>query len=174
MSTPIGSDFRGPGGRIGYLLRQAHQAMHGAIEREVRALGITASQFSLLSALRHAPGASVSELAENSMITQQTTSEIVRGLERKGLVERRPDDRDRRVGRLSLTAAGTAVLADADERVRRIEDLTVSAMTSDERADVAGWLVACAAILAERAPERRRPRRAASAQAPSGAGAPSA
>jgi DNA-binding MarR family transcriptional regulator len=158
MSTPIGSDFRGPGGRIGYLLRQAHQAMHGAIDREVRELGITASQFSLLSALRHAPGASVSELAVNGMITQQTTSEIVRGLERKGLVERRPDQRDRRVGRLSLTKAGTAILAQADERVRGIEDLALDGLPPGEREIVAAWLVACAATLTTRAPERRRSR----------------
>lgn len=157
MSTPIGSGFRGPDGRIGYLIRQAHQAMHGAIERELRDLGLTAAQFSLLSALQHAPGVSISELAENGMISQQTTSEIVRGLERKGLVERRADDHDRRVGRLRLTADGETSLAQADERVRRIEEATLAACP-DDGASATAWMVACAAFLTQRAPARRRPR----------------
>lgn len=156
MSTPIGTGFRGAGGRLGYLLRQAHQAMHGAIEREVRDLGITAPQFSLLSALRHEPGVSVTELAQNSMITQQTTSEIVRALERKGLVARSPDPADRRVGRLMLTAKGAEVLHAADRRVSDIERRTAEAFDDDALKHVAQWLVGCAQTLPEPRAARQR------------------
>src|ERR1700754_2643539 len=101
---------------MGYLLRQAHQAMRTAMERELRDLNITASQYSLLSVLGNQPGLSVTELAGDSMLTQQTTSEIVRVLIREGLVASTPHENDRRARRIDLTGRGAVVLREADER----------------------------------------------------------
>lgn len=156
MSTPIGQDFRGPDGRIGYLLRQANQAMRTAIDQEMRHIGITASQFSLLSVIRHEPGLSGAELAEDSMLTQQTTSEIVQILERQGLVERRDDPVDRRARRIYLTGAGKSMLTAADERVDRLEAQTVLALDGAERRQITEWLVGCATAFADRRPNGRR------------------
>ncbi|HEU4976322.1 MAG TPA: MarR family transcriptional regulator [Baekduia sp.] len=155
MSTSIGSGFRGAGGRLGYLLRQAQQAMHGAIEQEVREYGLTAPQFSLMSALRHEPGVSVTELAQNSMLTQQTTSEIVRLLEAKGFVERSPDPSDRRIGRLQLTEAGRKSLLAADRRVRRVEERVLADVPEADRERLTALLVGCARVLRDEREERR-------------------
>lgn len=156
MSTEIGTGFRGAEGRVGYLMRQAHQAMRAAIEHEVRAIGITAPQFSLLSAIRHEPGVTGTELARNSMLRQQTANEIVRTLERERLVERRADPADRRALRIHLTPAGEAKLAEADGRVVALERLTRDGLTAKEWAVVAGWLVDCARTLSDHRPPPRR------------------
>lgn len=156
MATAVGDGFRGADGRLGYLLRQAHQAMRTAIEQEMREIGITAPQFSLLSVVRHEPGLTGTELAEDSMLTQQTTSEIVRGLERSGFIERRPDPSDRRARRIHLTPAGRAVLNEADARVARLEAESVAHLGETERREVASWLVECARLFADRHPNGRR------------------
>jgi hypothetical protein len=41
MTTPFGVDFRGPDGRLGYLLRHAQHALWIALEGALRPLGIT-------------------------------------------------------------------------------------------------------------------------------------
>lgn len=157
MSTEIGEGFRGPEGRLGYLLRQAHQAMRTAIEQEMREINLTAPQFSLLSVIRHEPGLTGTELAQDSMLTQQTTSEIVLTLERRGLIERRDDPRDRRSRRIHLTDAGAQVLGDADARVASLEEESARSLDSDERRRVAAWLVECARLFGDRHPNGRRP-----------------
>lgn len=156
MSTEIGEGFRGAEGRVGYLLRQAHQAMRTAIDQEMREIGLTAPQFSLLSVIRHEPGLTATELARDSMLTQQTTSEIVRMLERRGFIERLPDPVDRRARRIELTTEGRSVLSLADARVERLEAACVGGLDSAGRAQVAAWLVECARLFAGRHSNGRR------------------
>ena len=158
LMTAIGTGFRGPDGRPGYLLRQAQQAMRAAIEQEVREVGITAPQYSILSALRHEPGVNATELADLSMLRQQTVNEIVRALERNGLVERTVDEHDRRALRLRLTASGRATLQKADRRVDRLERRTLKDVPERDWKIVANWLVTCAQVGADErtTPHRRR------------------
>jgi len=155
MSTRIGEEFRGPEGRIGYLLRQANQAMRTAIDEEMRLIGTTASQFSLMSVIRHEPGLSGAELADDSMLRQQTTNEIIQILERQGLVERRDDPADRRTRRIYLTNAGRDILTAADERVEHLETQTVALLNDTEYRQIAEWLVRCATTFADRRPNSR-------------------
>lgn len=70
--TPIGAGFRGPDGRVGYLLRQAHQAFRAAARAELGTLGLTLPQYSVLSVADAEPGLSGAELARESMLTPQT------------------------------------------------------------------------------------------------------
>ena len=69
------------------------------------------------------------ELARRSALSKQTMTELVRRLERDGLVERRPDPADGRASLIFLTARSRAfepiasqVLADLDRDVRRTLD----------------------------------------------------
>ncbi|HEY4277187.1 MAG TPA: MarR family transcriptional regulator [Conexibacter sp.] len=152
MPVAVGEGFRGRDGRLGYLLRQAHQAMRTAMERELRDLEITASQYSLMSVLGAQPELTVTELASDSMLTQQTTSEIIRVLLREGLVQSEPDATDRRARRITLTGRGAAVLREADERVRLLEEDALAGLSDDDRHSVVHWLVACAEHFSERRP----------------------
>jgi DNA-binding MarR family transcriptional regulator len=129
---------------MGFLLRQAYQAMRSAMDRELRTLGITASQYSLLSVLGNYPGLTITELGLNSMLTQQTTSEVVRVLLREDLITASPDPADRRARRLALSARGESVLREADACVARLEDDALVALSARERGRVMRWLVECA------------------------------
>src|SRR5262249_62336747 len=110
MATTIGDGFRGPDGRVGYLLRQANQAFRAAAQSELGPLGLTLPQYSVLSVADAEPGLSGAELARDSMLTPQTTNEIISLLVAAGLLERRPDASDRRLPRVSITRGGRGPL----------------------------------------------------------------
>jgi DNA-binding MarR family transcriptional regulator len=148
MPTSIGTGFRGPAGRIGYLLRQAHQAFRAAAQAELAALGLTLPQYSVLSVAGAEPGLSGAELARDSMLTPQTTNEIIALLVKAKLLERRPDARDRRVRRLIVTEAGQELLARARPAVHAAERRMTASLSDADLALLRGWLSDCARNLA--------------------------
>jgi DNA-binding MarR family transcriptional regulator len=156
MPTPIGESFRGPDGRLGYLLRQAHQALRAQIDQAARAEGITAPQFSIMSALDHEPGLTGAEVARQSMLRPQTANEILANLERSGLVERREHPHDRRTRQVHLTARGRERFAKVNEKVAAIERRALPDATPQQRREFAERLVECALVFAD-ADRVRRP-----------------
>lgn len=86
---------------------------HWSAEQAARH-GLTGSQHQLLLAIRgHADpaGPTVGDVADYLMIRHNTAVELVDRTQELGLLERRRDDRDHRVVRLTLTRAGQARLA---------------------------------------------------------------
>ncbi|GAA5079457.1 DNA-binding MarR family transcriptional regulator [Thermocatellispora tengchongensis] len=93
---------------FGLAVRMATLTVAGRTEET----GMSTAAFMLLSVLEQRDGAKVSEVAESLMVTAATATSVADTLERAGLVERRRDDRDRRVVRLHLTGAGRDRLAE--------------------------------------------------------------
>jgi DNA-binding MarR family transcriptional regulator len=147
MPTNVGEGFRGPDGRVGYLLRQAHQAFRAAAQAELAALVLTFPQYSVLSVADAEPGLSGAELARDSMLTPQTTNEIITLLVGAELLERRPDARDKRLRRLHPTAAGRKLVARARPLVHAVEERMTSSLNATEEARLRRWLSACAGTL---------------------------
>lgn len=78
-------------------------------EERARAVGLTGPQHQLLLAIRgHGGPPSIGEVAEHLLSRHHSVVELVARVVDTGLVERIEDDRDRRVVRLRLTAAGEA------------------------------------------------------------------
>jgi DNA-binding MarR family transcriptional regulator len=148
MPTNLGEGFRGPNGRVGYLLRQAHQAFRAAAQTELATLGLTFPQYSVLSVADAEPGLSGAELARDSMLTAQTTNEIITLLVKSGLLVRRPDKRDRRLRRIEVTASGRELVARARPLVHEIEALMTSSLSATDEARLRRSLTACATNLA--------------------------
>ncbi|HET6866983.1 MAG TPA: MarR family winged helix-turn-helix transcriptional regulator [Solirubrobacteraceae bacterium] len=152
MPTPLGMGFRGPDGRLGYLLRQAQHALWIALETAMEPLGITAAQFGVLRLVEVQPGASGADLAHDSMYTPQSTHQMLVTLERAGLIERRRDPDDRRLRRVYITAAGARTLTEAHRRAIAIEERMVTGLTEQERKDFSSWLVRAAAQAGDATP----------------------
>jgi len=149
MPTSIGEDYRGPDGRLGYLMRQAQQALWVALESALRPLGITASQFGVLRLVEVEPGATGAELAYTSMFSPQATQEILVVLDAAGLIDRKSDNRDRRVRRTFLTKKGVRVLGEAHALAILLEERMVSGMSQRQSQDLKKALVHVARALAE-------------------------
>lgn len=144
MPTELGDDFRGPDGRLGYLLRQAQHALWIAMEGALAPLGITASQFGVLRLVEVRPGATGAELAHDSMYSPQSTHELLVALETAGLIERRADPADRRLRRAYMTPRGSERLTEAHRRVIAIEERMIAGLTEEERRTFHAWLVGAA------------------------------
>jgi DNA-binding MarR family transcriptional regulator len=71
---------------------------------------INPSQFRALRVLNHHGALRLSDLSVRLHIAPRSATEVVDALETRGLVERRPDPRDRRATLVELTGPGTGVL----------------------------------------------------------------
>jgi DNA-binding MarR family transcriptional regulator len=149
MPTEIGEDYRGPDGRLGYLLRQAQQALWIALEGELRPLGISASQFGVLRLVEVEPGATGADLAYTSMFSPQSTQENLVVLESGGFVERRWDEHDGRIRRTFLTKKGARVLRAAHVRAIALEERMVAGLSQRQRQEFKKALVHAAHMLVE-------------------------
>ena len=76
-------------------------------------LGLTNGQFSMMVAMGGMGGPKLGELARFLVMDHATVTAAVRKLEARGLVTLRADGSDRRARRVSLTAAGIALIAKA-------------------------------------------------------------
>ena len=80
------------------------------LRREARSLGVSASQVTLLSLIRHTPGAGVNELAKRERMSPAGMSGQVERLVRAGYLQRVGNERDRRRVGLMLTDEGRRLL----------------------------------------------------------------
>jgi DNA-binding MarR family transcriptional regulator len=119
------ADQAGRDGGLGYLLVQAAQAWRNQVAAGLRDVGVTPPQFFVLvtllrTARREGSGITQREVAVRTRIDANTTSQIVRGLQRRGLLTRSPHPDDSRAVTLALTPAGTELARDCAVRVRAI------------------------------------------------------
>jgi len=68
--------------------------------------GVSGSQLWVLAEVQRRPGIRVTELAHAMAVHQSTASNLVEGLHRRGLLQRKRSIEDQRVVNLSLTEAG--------------------------------------------------------------------
>jgi DNA-binding MarR family transcriptional regulator len=155
MGVPvIGQGFRGVEGHSGYLLRQAWRAFDNALETALRAHGLTAPQYGVVSVLAREPGSSAADLARASNTTAQAMTGVLATLEREGLIERHPHPFHGRIQQVDLTAEGKRRLEAANPAVRRLERAIEEDFSADEVAATKAWLVATAQRLQQGAAPR--------------------
>jgi DNA-binding MarR family transcriptional regulator len=110
-------------------LERVGQALRFELREHARRQGLTSTQAQILLRLTSEPHRRrrVGALAATLDVSQPTVSDAVAALERKGLVERRPDPADARATALQPTSSGIDVvdrLEAWDERVRsEVRDL---------------------------------------------------
>ncbi|MFL1671852.1 MarR family transcriptional regulator [Paenibacillus dendritiformis] len=98
----------------------------------VKELGLTIGQYSLLNVIeRRGPG-KVSMLAEQLGVTSSAVTVMIDRLLDSGLVDRYPDKSDRRVVLVSITEAGLHLLRQAQDRSRRTLTAYLSLLEEDE------------------------------------------
>jgi MarR family 2-MHQ and catechol resistance regulon transcriptional repressor len=98
------------GAALWVVLARAYRAMQIFVERSVAALGIGLSDFMILEALLHKGAMTMSALCEAVLLANASMTAAVDRLEKKKLVERIPDLKDRRVRLVQLTPEGTATI----------------------------------------------------------------
>lgn len=107
-----------------FLLHDVARLLHVDTDKRARAHGMTRAQWGILIWLERQPGISQKELAELLEVEPITVARLIDRLESRGMVERRPDPRDRRIWRLHLLPPAHGVLRDInaqrDEMTRTV------------------------------------------------------
>jgi len=111
-------------------LRRAARAVTQIYDAALRPAGLTANQFTLLATLERAGDAPLTRLAEILVMERTTLTRNLRPLERRGLVAVLRE-RDRRVRRVTLTAAGRRLLEEARPRWARAQSQVVDELGAE-------------------------------------------
>ncbi len=85
-----------------FLLHDVGRLLRVDADKRARAEGMTRAQWGILLWLERQPGLSQKELAELLEVEPISVARVVDRLEARGMVERRPDPKDRRIWRLHL------------------------------------------------------------------------
>jgi len=88
---------------FGFILNDVARLLRTSFDRRVKELGLTRSQWWVLTFLFRNDGVTQSELAETLEIEKPTLGRLIDRLEAKGWVRREPDANDRRAWRVRLT-----------------------------------------------------------------------
>src|SRR6202161_4070388 len=103
-----------------FLLNDVARLLRVDADKRARAHGMTRAQWGILIWLERQPGISQKELAEFLEVEPITAARLVDRLEARGMVERRPDPRDRRIWRLHLLLPAHLVLREIQQQLGRM------------------------------------------------------
>ncbi|HEY8288696.1 MAG TPA: MarR family transcriptional regulator [Acetobacteraceae bacterium] len=148
-----------------FLMHDVARLLRVHADKRARAHGMTRAQWGILVWLERQPGLSQKELAELLDVEPITVARLIDRLEARGMVERRPDPKDRRIWRLHLRPAAHAVLGEID-RHRAEMTRMVSEGIDDETLEVMiEALLRMKSTLTQDAHAARRPAFTAEAEA---------
>lgn len=118
--------FAGPGESPGFLLWHATLRWQRGIAAALAPLDLTHVQFVLLACTWWLNGRgehpNQMTLAGRAGTDVKMTSQVVRSLERKGLIEREIDPRDTRAKRLRVTPQGARLAPRAIDKVEKVDE----------------------------------------------------
>ncbi|MEV2212163.1 MarR family transcriptional regulator [Streptomyces sp. NPDC050997] len=112
-----------------YMVKQVELVARSRLDELVKPSGITALQYTALTVLERHDGLSAAQLARDSFVTAQSTADLVRSLENRGLVHRERNPHNRRELLILLTDAGRELLAHHEGHVRELEERMVRDLT---------------------------------------------
>lgn len=92
-------------------LNRIKHTVEQRLSRHLQDYDLTPAQFGVLAQLQAVPGISQQTLADWLFVTKGNVVGLLNRLERRGLVERRPDPEDGRTHVISLTKQGAALAA---------------------------------------------------------------
>ena len=129
------------GGGFGYLLLHAAQTWRTEATAALKPHSLTVPQFLVVMALyrqaRHEwPALRQAEVATRLGMDANTASQIVRGLERRDILQRTAHPNDARARVLALTDSGFETARAASVDARRLNDTYFSVVSASQLADL--------------------------------------
>ena len=135
--------------RFGFLIHDVSRLRRIVVDRSLKPLGITRSQWWVLAFLSRRDGMTQTALAADLDLTKVAVGGLIDRMESSGFVERRADERDARARRVYLTRAGQKMVATIRQNVDVVEAEILASVTEDELDEAARALVKIKARLLE-------------------------
>ncbi len=107
--------------RLGFLVHDVSRLRRRVVDRALKPLGVTRSQWWVLAFLSRSDGMSQVALADELDLGKVALGQLIDRLEKTGFVARKADDGDRRVKRVYLTKRSHALIAQIRENVSATE-----------------------------------------------------
>ena len=118
----------------GYLLNLATREINAHLARAFKVKGykVTPQQWGLLSKLWEKEGLHQNELAAHAAKDRHNVARILVLMEKNGLIQRRPDQQDRRVHRVYLTETGRSLQPGLTSTVLEVLDQAFQGVNTGE------------------------------------------
>jgi MarR family 2-MHQ and catechol resistance regulon transcriptional repressor len=126
--------------RLWIVLARCYRAVSQIAERSIAKTGLGLSDFAALEALLHKGPLTITEIQSRVPLATGSMTAAVDRLERKGLVTRRDDPRDRRAKILELTPEGKRVVEAAFELHAMELEAAMAILNGAERRQLSGLL----------------------------------
>jgi DNA-binding MarR family transcriptional regulator len=140
----IGERYRGVEGHTGYLLKQAWHEFRVALEAVLREHELSGAQYAVLSVLARDEPLSGADLARASNTSPQAMNGVLSGMQRDGLIERRPHPTHGRILEVVLSDEGRRRLEASTPAVRKLEVAIEKGFSGEQVGAVKEWLVTTA------------------------------
>jgi len=119
---------------------RACSAMQTVMSRALQPLDLKTPHLDILVNLYRFEGLTQQDLARKMLVGRSNMSMLLPQMEKRGLVERRSDEKDKRVLRLSLTPEGRALAEKAIAIQMQVIDRAMQVSTAEE-CDMVGGLM---------------------------------
>jgi DNA-binding MarR family transcriptional regulator len=137
--------------RFGFLIHDVSRLRRIVVDRALKPLGITRSQWWVLAFLSRRDGMTQTALAADLDLTKVAVGGLIDRMESAGFVERRTDERDARARRVYLTRAGQKLVSTIRESVDSVETEILGLVSEAELDEAARVLKAIKERLLEMA-----------------------
>ena len=121
---------------VGRLLKQINDQLEKNANNNLRDIGLTVTQLTVLRHLFHAPEGrlTMKEVEKKLHVAQSTATGIAMRLELKGLVTARGDESDHRIKVIEITEEGRTVCLKAKSFIIETESRLLNALEEGDRA----------------------------------------
>ncbi|WP_439569737.1 MarR family winged helix-turn-helix transcriptional regulator [Sphingopyxis sp.] len=135
--------------RFGFLIHDVSRLRRVVVDRALKPLGITRSQWWVLAFLSRRDGMTQTALAADLDLTKVAIGGLLDRMEAAGFVERRADASDGRARRVYLTRAGGKMVITIRENVEQIELQILENVSEDALNQAAATLLTIKETLLE-------------------------
>lgn len=125
---------------LAFAINDVGRLLRTLADQKAAQFGMTRAKWAVLVRLERYEGLKQAELAEMLDLQPITLTRLLDGLSDNGLIERRPDENDRRAKRLYLTAAARPLLERLGVLGEDLMETTLSGLDDDAVASLIGDL----------------------------------
>jgi MarR family transcriptional regulator, temperature-dependent positive regulator of motility len=137
-----------------HLLHRAGQCAGDIFNVEMKEGDLTPRQLAVLMAVAQNEGLSQTGLVERTGIDRSTLADIVRRMQRKGLLQRRRTREDARAYSVKLTDEGRKMLRTAEPLAKRVDERILDALPGKQREQFIDDLLSIVDALQRMSPQR--------------------
>lgn len=135
-----------------HLLHRAGQCADELFQAAMKSDGLTPRQLAVLVVVEENEGLSQTGIVERTGIDRSTLADVVRRLQKRGLLQRRRTREDARAYAVKLTDKGRSVLSTARPTARTVDERVLGALPIKHREQFIGALQTIVTILQSTSP----------------------